>query len=169
VYIPHPYTLCEKKKPRLRGFFYVKNILKSSDVYKDSWTRFTVTSDTLDKLDEPKRYKVIYSIALKELMEKITEDLKDLIRIPFSKADELFNKLLDEKPGYELVEVDEIALNLFQYILVPHTNFGVYVTNMLTYKKMNPDLTTPQTASLATIDLILTYLLTQINIKEFKS
>lgn len=147
----------------------VKNILLESEKYKDAWKRFATTSDTLDKLDEPNRYKLIYSIALKELLEKIPEDLKDVIKIDAVKADELFNKLLNEKPGYELVEIDEIGLQLFQYILVPDTNFGIYVTNMLTYKKMNPELTTPQTASLASIDLILTYLLNQVSISEFKN
>lgn len=144
-----------------------KNILTQADEYKNSWNKFVTLSDTLDKLDEPKRYKISYSIALTKLYEQFPDDLKDIIKLDLDKAEELLLKHLDSKPDYELVEIDELALELFQYILVPQTNFGTYVTNMMGYKKMNPDLTTAQTASLATIDLILTYLLNHVSVNNF--
>lgn len=143
------------------------NIELNQDDYLKSWNNKVKVSRMNNKFGELKKYKTLYSISLKHLFEVLLpSDLEELVKINLPEAEIALDEILKREPIDEIMDTRYMAKEVLEHILFPDTNFERFTNYMLEYKKLDPQLTPKEAASFASVDMIMDYLLQQVNSED---
>lgn len=151
---------------QLPNKYTVDYMLDSKEMYKNMWEQRANLIRYKEVDNNLNRYRVCYSMVLSDINKNIPGSVRDLIKMD---QDEINNKLpefLNTLDKSVLCDVTLASREIIGRFLLPDTKFYSYTGSMLDYKKLNPELEPNEAASYATIDLILDYLLDQIELGE---
>jgi hypothetical protein len=142
----------------------LSNIEMNKDVYNKAWENKNKLDTIQASLANGSKYRIVYSLALRELFTSIPADLKEVVTVSFADADKLLSKYLERFNISDIINVDLICKEIVGLILVPETNFQKFTNYMMEYSKLNPSITAQEAASIASADMIVDYLLQQVTI-----
>lgn len=144
---------------------FIDSLKVNADKYKENWAKKAKLANVINLNNEIIRYKTVYSITLETLYnEIIPEDLKEFMAHDLASARKLVDEhLLHEKPS-EVLDIQYIVNDIIGEIIFPKTNYKRFTGYMMEYKRLDTNLTPTDAASLACVDLIMDYLLQQVDI-----
>lgn len=143
----------------------IDNILAKKDIYTKAYENKIKFETVQANLAVTSKYKIVYSIVLREVFEHIPADLKDVLGVTFVDADRLLNLLLNVSDYSFILNVDEMVMAIVGKIMFPDTNFKRFSDYMLEYSRLNPNVTPQEAASFASLDMIVDYLLQQVQVQ----
>jgi hypothetical protein len=147
----------------------VNSIIENAVRYKSAWEKKVKLNAVEAKSREIDKFKATYSITLKALYEEvIPSDLKDYVKVDLATAEKALLELYKELKESEIVDVDVMAKDILGLIVFSNTNFYAFTNYMLEHTKLHSGISSKEAASLAMVDLILDYLLQQINTEAIK-
>lgn len=143
---------------------YVNDILLNKSEYIKAWEKKIRLDTIATKLESTNSYKLVYDIGLKKLLGEIGEDVGKYI--PYTDDDNLIatRAYLAGLKTSDLLNVDYVTMEIVGEILLPNTNFYAFTENMLEYSKLDSTLSSQEAASLATLDIIINYLMDQVTV-----
>jgi hypothetical protein len=142
------------------------DITAKADAYKSTWDKKVKLDKIAASYTEASKYKMFYSISLRELLENVPGDLTEFIKVSYADADKMLQAMLSGKESSFLMDVDFISKEVVGVILVPETNFYRFVNYMLEFSRINPSISGKDAASLASAEVIMDYLLQQVTVND---
>lgn len=147
--------------------FLRKEIELKQDEYLKAWDKKVKMVRMNSKYADLKKYEAVYSISLRHLFEElIPGDLEKIAKTDIANAESLLKAKLAEEPINEVMDTEYMAREILAHIVFPGTNFHKFTDYMLEYVKLDPKLTSQEAASFASIDMIMDYLLQQVNTED---
>lgn len=154
-------------RPENVSGFLRKNIEVKQDEYLAAWNKKVKTVRMNSKYSELKKYEAVYSISLSHLFkELIPGDLEKIANTDIIAAENGLKEKLKSEPINEVMDVDYMAREILAHLVFPQTNFHRFTDYMMEYTKLDSKLTPQEAASFASIDMIMDYLLQQVNTEE---
>lgn len=144
--------------------YYLDNLIAMSNSYTSEWEKYT----RLKKLsiNETSIYRNAYAFALKELYTDTDDEVMSKLKYQeLLKAETEVLEHVKRMALADLKDVNKTTIVLMLELLEDDNNFGMYINSIYNYNKTLDNLQPNQAASLATLDLILEYLLQQIVVK----
>lgn len=145
--------------------YLLGSIKKDAEEYLDTWSS-KVKQDQQSSLGRAiEKYKLIYKLKLEtiynqyipfDLKEHITQDLPTILN--------QYDELIKTIPFNEILDVNYIARLIVAKLLFPDTNFDFFSSCMLSYSKLNDNITPSDAATFASIDFILKFILSQVEL-----
>jgi len=142
------------------------NIVINKDKYQSAWDRKIKLDIVNASRNKNKSYRIAYELGLKELLKHIPDNLNDVLYTNINTYSDDVIKLLEDTDRSDITNVEKIAREVVGNILFPTTNFYKFTGYMMEYKQDNPSITPEEAATLAGIDMVVDYVLQQVNIKE---
>lgn len=141
---------------------FVNNIAIKAADYSKLWEnkvkldRFNAVSRAAGKS------KLVYSLIIGNVWECVPDnELKELRAPSIDMVRTELDKLLATLTPVQLEDETAMA-RLITSLVIPNSLFFKFTESMLEYEKLNPEFTPADTASLATLDLILDYIFDQV-------
>ena len=144
--------------------YYLDELIRETNKYLASWSKYT----NLKKLsiNETSIYRNAYAFALKELYTNTDEDVMEKLKYKeLLKAESEILECVSTMSLAELKDINKTTIVLLLELLEEDNNFGMYINSIYNYNKTLDNLQPNQAASLATLDLLLGYLLQQVVVK----
>ena len=144
--------------------YYLDALIAMSNKYISEWEKYT----RLKKLsiNETSIYRNAYAFALKELYTDTDDEVA--AKLKYQELLKAESEVLEQVKVMSLVDLKDVnktTIAILLSLLEDDNNFGMYINSIYNYNKTLDNLQPNQAASLATLDLILEYLLQQIVIK----
>lgn len=135
----------------------INNIKEHITEYEDIWKQKIKYHSFSALPRERDRYKTAYKVlALKIISENlIPSDLNEHVNKEFLSKPEIS---LDNVAEDELLDIDNV-INKMVSVMFDSTYFGTFTGYMVSYSKLNHDLTPQECATFAALDLIIDYIL----------
>ena len=154
-------------KPNNVTGLILKNIELRKDEYLSTWNKKVKVTRMNSKFGELKKYQAIYSISLRHLFDELLpDDLKELVSSDINQAETILADILKKEPIDEVMDTQYMAKEILEHILFPETNFKRFTSYMLEYQKLDNTITPKDAASFASLDMIMDYLLQQVNSED---
>ena len=136
---------------------HVNNIKEHIVEYEDIWKQKVKYNSFSALPRERDRYKTAYTVlALKIISDNlIPEDLKEHVNQEFTGKPEISLEFIEEE---QLLDVDYVINKMVSKIF-DSTYFGTFTNYMVSYSKLNQELTPQECATFAALDLIIDYIL----------
>lgn len=145
----------------------IVNIKEKEDAYITRWNSYVSNENMKHKLSTVEHHRMAYRLGMTELVNNfMSEDLKE--QVPYhilADIGDLVIEYMNSVNSNELLDVNKTVDFIIAKIMFKHTNTATFIGYMKEYSKMDNTLTPKQTATYASMDLILDYLLTQVTIK----
>jgi len=143
---------------------YIDDILLNKAEYIKAWEKKIRLDNIASKMESATSYKLVYDIGLKKLLEEVGTDVSKYI--PYTDNDNLIStrEYVANLATSKLLDVNYVTMEIVGEILLPNTNFYTFTENMLEYSKLDTTLSSKEAASLATLDIIINYLMGQVTI-----
>ena len=144
--------------------YYLDELIIETNKHLASWSKYT----NLKKLsiNETSIYRNAYAFALKELYTNTDEDVMEKLKYKeLLKAESEILECVSTMSLAELKDINKTTIVLLLELLEEDNNFGMYINSIYNYNKTLDNLQPNQAASLATLDLLLGYLLQQVVVK----
>ena len=144
--------------------YYLDELIRETNKHLASWSKYT----NLKKLsiNETSIYRNAYAFALKELYTNTDEDVMEKLKYKeLLKAESEILECVSTMSLAELKDINKTTIVLLLELLEEDNNFGMYINSIYNYNKTLDNLQPNQAASLATLDLLLGYLLQQVVVK----
>lgn len=116
--------------------------------------------------DEVKNIKSAYSLGLYAFYNNIPDNVKEFVRSDIKLVEDTINNYVNSLSQSDILNTDITIKNIFGIVILNYPNFHTFTESMTEFSKLNPSITSKEAASLATIDLVLTYLLQQLDIEN---
>lgn len=143
----------------------LKDILINSEAYTTTWNQKVKLARMAAIADTVNKYRTAYYLSVHRFYNEImTKDLSEYAEMDPNVARKAFMDYIATKEQSDIIDSDYMAMEFFGHIVFGRTNFHRFQHYMLDYKKLIPDLTTDETASFAACDMIMDYLLSQVEI-----
>lgn len=146
---------------------FLKDILIDSEKFANAWNQQVKLEKVAAVAETVNKYKSAYYISVPRFFAEIlTEDLKQYCDADSNLARANFMEYIITKEQSDILDVEYMAIEFFGHIIFPKTNFHRFQHYMMNYKKIIPDLSVDETATYAACDLIMDYLLSQVEVKN---
>lgn len=142
-------------------------VLDQRDLHLKKWNDYVNAETIKQKLSTLESHRLSYRLGVTELLNKsMSDSVKELIpENLIDNINEVIIKFLnDSKPEY-LFNINRVAEEIVAGILFGHTNAQEFIGYMKHYSKLNPNITPKEAATYASADLVVDYLMTQIEVK----
>lgn len=145
--------------------YLLPDIKTHAGEYLDTWSRMVKMDQQASLGRTVEKYKLIYNITFEKIYKQyIPFDLKEYVREDFTKILERYNNLIGSMSFSDILDVNLVAREIVAKVLFVDTNFEFFTDCMLNYAKLNPGLTPADTATFASVDFILKYILAQVDL-----
>jgi len=142
------------------------NIKIKADKYIKLWDNKVKLSRMSNVTADIKKYKTLYDIVIRDVYDNILpKDLKEIVVVDKETASIELANILANINASSLLDINHIANIIVANIMFPNTNFSTFTNYMIEYSKLDKTLSASQAASFASFELILDYLLQQVNVR----
>jgi len=146
-------------------------LLANQDDYLKTWNNAIAREQYRLLSAAPNNYKLAYELALGELYANMSEDaLNNLVAVSEVDAKSLAIKMMENitvnSSSDKLTDVDYITRLIMGDIVFNGTLLKEYLYSIVQNHKTTPSLGMEELATMATIELIITYLMEQVVIEE---
>lgn len=143
----------------------MKDILVNIETYVTSWNNKNKVARVAAIANNVSKYRTAYYLSVHKFYnELMTKDLEEYAEMEPNNARKNFMDYINTKSQADILDVDYMSMEFFGHIVFPNTNLHRFQHYMLDYKKILPDLTPDETASFAACDLIMDYMLNQVDV-----
>ena len=145
----------------------INTVVSLKDECIAEWDKYVSNETVKNKMNMLETYRMAYRFALTDLINNfMSKEIKDQIdpNVILNHGDILI-KYMNSLQYMELYNVNTIVEHIVGSILFEHTNTCNFIGYMKQYSKMNNALTAKEAATYASVDLIIDFLVTQIEIK----
>lgn len=143
-----------------------KEILEDKSRYEAQYASILTTDKIRRSVETNNKLITYYSIALSEMYREFTDEAKNIYVPDINVADKLLEEVLKYKNSNEQLNIELVAYDLFRKIATL-PNYVKFMDSMSEISSSNPDLDSKQCASLAFVDLILSFTLDQMSIVKY--
>jgi hypothetical protein len=142
------------------GLSYLNEIIENTDMLLKIWdnkSKEIVLTEAKRSLND---HKIIYNISIKYLYEELLpDDLKEYVSNDIKDSYKILNDIFSDEPDDEILDPVYMSREIIGHILFPKTLFLKFTEYMLNYKKLHMQLNSQDTATLASVEVIMDYLL----------
>ena len=143
-----------------------KEILEDAENYKLQYTSMLSTDKIRRAVEVNNKLPNYYSIALSELYRDFSDEAKSIYVPDVNAADKILDEILYDKNDNEQLNVEQVSYELFMKISTM-SNYSKFMGYMSNISKSNPELDPKQCATLAFVDLVLSFTLEQLSIVKY--
>jgi len=143
---------------------YLDSIIINIEKYLTSWEKYI----KLQKLsvNEVSLYRNAYSMTIVKTLEDAPESVKkDIVELSIGNVENLISKYVKGLDLSELKDTKRISKDIMTDLVLTNKSFTKFVNSMQNYAVTMENAEPDEAASLATLDLILDYLLEQVTVK----
>lgn len=151
---------------KITGFakFMLSDIVANSDTYTANWEKFLRLNTIAMKLESNNVYKLAYTFGIAELLKEIPESLTQYVKYTDTSISTLTEKYVGKLSTEDLLNIPAVTLYIIGKFVFPNTNAFIFFQSMNKYKELDNNITSTEAASLATLDMIVDYLLQQVKV-----
>ena len=154
------------------GIISGKHTLSLTDVtdnkkeYYDNWVRYSKSVVVKQSLGNIEKHRVAYRLAMTRLInEYMNDDIKETIGLGLlSNINNIIVAFMNDEEPMELLQINHIVEEIVTKILFSETNAHKFLSYMKHYSMMDKSITAKDAATYASVDIILDFLLTQVEI-----
>lgn len=147
------------------SIYTLSNLRTRASDYASEWNKRIKIDKIASMPAEFERLKTIYILSTKVLYEKIIPgDLTEFISSGERETTDRLMSYFKTIPGSALYDIDEMARFIIGDIVFAKTNFKQFTNAMFEYIKLNKSVTPNEAASFAVVDLVMNYLLEQVQV-----
>lgn len=147
---------------------YLTDIKTKSEEYKNKWLAKIKLDSFSQMAITANRYRALYQIVLKQVYDAyIPQDLNEYLSKDFYTARATLETMLSNMSDNDVLNYNMVSRKIIGDIMFPNTSFNVFVKYMLGYLESSPTFTEKDGATFASFDLILDYLVNQLDIESF--
>ena len=152
---------------KIDGFasFMLNDIIANSDTYTNNWEKHVRLNTISMKMESKNIYRLAYTFGIDQLLKDIPESLNKYVVYVEEDIVSAVEKYVNRLDTEDLLEIPEVALYIIGKLVFPETNAYRFFSAMNKYKELDNKLTPKEAASLATLDMIVDYLLQQVRVK----
>lgn len=143
-----------------------KEILEDRENYTLQYNSMLSTDKIRRAVDTNNKLINYYSIALSELYRDFSDEAKSIYIPDINAADKILDEILYDKSDNEQLNVEQVSYELFMKISTMK-NYSKFMGYMSEISKSNPELDPKQCATLAFVDLVLSFTLEQLSIVKY--
>lgn len=143
-----------------------KEILEDKENYILQYNSMLSTDKIRRAIDTNNKLINYYSIALSELYRDFSDEAKSIYVPDINTADKILDEILYDKSDNEQLNVEQVSYELFMKISTMK-NYSKFMGYMSEISKSNPELDPKQCATLAFVDLVLSFTLKQLSIVKY--
>ena len=145
---------------------FLNEILAEQDSLIEVWERQVRLSEIRATQNDDVVYLEAYRSASRKLAENIPQDLYEqcLIRVPAIESN--LDILLSRPAITNIKDIGNVSRYIIGEMFFPKTRFTVFTSYMLTYLESNPDIKTKDAATYAVLDIIVDYVLAQLDLES---
>jgi hypothetical protein len=147
------------------SIYTINSIRVKADIYAQEWNK-RIKLDKIARIPaDIERQKVVYILTLNTLYDHIIPgDLTEYLAYDKINANRKLEEYFKTIPGSELYNIDEISRYILSNIVFAKTNFKEFTAAMYEYMKLHPGMDANEAASVAVLDLVMYYLLEQVEL-----
>lgn len=144
----------------------VTTLVDNKDNYAKKWDEYVNSVTIKQKLSSLESHRLSYKLGVTDLINNsMTDRVKSMIPVEIvSKIDEVIINFLNNSKTEHLFNVNRVAEEIVAGILFGHTNAQEFIGYMKHYSKLNPDISPKEAATYASADLVVDYLISQLEI-----
>lgn len=162
----------------LLGFFLTKfisptnhtniytSILEDKERYISQFTEAVKSDKIRIAVQANDKVRTYYSIALSEMFREMSNEITELYVPDVNVAEAVLDDIIINKTRTEQLDIDTVAYELFSNIAVL-PNYKKYMSTMADISKSNPELDPKECASLAFVDMVINFVLDQVNVVKY--
>jgi len=141
-------------------------LTNNKETYLKEWNKYVSAETMKNKMATLEQYRMAYRLGIQNVVtnfmdtaskSKVNETLLDNIGM-------IIIEFMNEKNYMDLFDVNAIVEEFVCDVMYHETNASSFIGYMKSYSKMDPSLTPEKAAKYASVDLLVDYLLTQIEI-----
>jgi len=150
------------------SFISVATINGKEEEYMKIWERFVKNSNTVYQLNGLSNVRASYAIAMSDLInDYIDDNTKRSISDDFIKDyNNILVNYLNNESQVDLLNIKDMGTSIMTDLVFKTTNAKRFLKHMVTYSKINKDLTANEAATYAVSDMLMEFLMTQVDIIE---
>ena len=141
-------------------------ILSNIDSLKFVYNNAVQTDNIRRAVETNDKLITYYSIALSELYREFSDEAAKLYVPDINAADVILDKILANKNSNEQHNIEQVGYELFKNISTM-PNYKKFMDSMSEISLSNPGLDPKECASLAFVDLVLSFTLDQLEVKKY--
>ena len=143
----------------------ISDITGNTDSYLEAWKKHVALVSVKRAAGVLSDHKAAYSLAMVDLIQHIPEDVKEYIMYDLKEVSNIIPEHISARHSdAEIRDVVFMAKDIVKELVFTKGNFRLFVDYMDSYTADNSDIEPAQAATLASLDLIVDYIIGQLEL-----